>query len=232
MAARILVASCALLAFFHVACAQDIAVQVYHQPTQARQALVNSYIDVATQLNSVKSQVEHLYIDFASRMTNNMNSVIKNITNCVESTRRNCHWDYCHTPDNQCWVKFDYHLQKIAHDGRKKAEESAEIHTKYLKGYMVVARIHLDRTAGCLRRYDRFLRGCRLSCQETARVSRFHRIALEKIRRVRNDLPFTKRAYHDLLCRSRQELRQFERYASIQTRRAIEEMRSCVDVRR
>ncbi|XP_022834041.1 uncharacterized protein LOC111361844 [Spodoptera litura] len=256
MAARAIVASCALLAFAGVAYAQDAVVIVdvsnrtlpnqathgahrnhgthgaHTTGTHANIASLDDCQSIVTQLVSAKEEALLLYTDFASRAGNDLKTFLKNITGYADGIIQNVNAEPPLDDVDECWVKFQYRVKKVEHDAQRAAMFSGDSHHKFLLGHMIVFRMHLNKSEDYLKRCDKATRGCGLSCETTPRVRRWRRLALDEIHRVREDMPFTRRSYRDLVSHARRKLNHLKKQIIVRSRDAMEDYRYCINRRR
>ncbi|KAF9823773.1 hypothetical protein SFRURICE_000016, partial [Spodoptera frugiperda] len=133
---------------------------------------------------------------------------------------------------DECWVKFQYRVKKVEHDAQRAAMFSGDSHHKFLLGHMIVFRMHLNKSEDYLKRCDKATRGCGYSCEATPRVRRWRRLALDEIHRVREDMPFTRRSYRDLVSHARRKLNHLRKQIIVRSRDAVDDYRYCINRRR
>ncbi|KAF9408001.1 hypothetical protein HW555_012161 [Spodoptera exigua] len=125
---------------------------------------------------------------------------------------------------DECWVKFQYRVKKVEHDAQRAAMFSGDSHHKFLLGHMI--------SEDYLKRCDKATRGCGLSCETTPRVRRWRRLALDEIHRVRDDIPFTRRSYRDLVSHARRKLNHLKKQIIVRSKDAMEDYKYCITRRR
>ncbi|KAJ8724657.1 hypothetical protein PYW08_016131 [Mythimna loreyi] len=234
MAARTVVACFALLAVLAGnAFAQDavIIVDVKNRtrPTHSRQvALEDHQSSIASQLQATKIDALQLYTDFASRAGNDLKTFLTNITGFADGVIRDLNERPPYDDVNECWKKFEFRVKKIEHDARRAAVYSGDCHHKFLLGHMIVFRMHLNKSEDYLKRCDKVNRGCNRPCEYTPRVRRWQRLAQSEIRRVREDMPFTRRSYRDLVSHARRKLNHLKKQAIAKSTEAVEDYKYCI----
>ncbi|CAB3235167.1 unnamed protein product [Arctia plantaginis] len=129
---------------------------------------------------------------------------------------------------DECTTKFVYHLKKIEHDARRAATYSGDSHHKFLLGHMIVFRMHINKSKDYLEKYEKVYRDCGLLCETTSRMKRWHRLAIEEIHRVKDDIQHSKRSYRDLVSHARRKLNHLKKQALSRARDAIDEYNHCI----
>ncbi|CAD0200146.1 unnamed protein product [Chrysodeixis includens] len=231
MAARVTLASLALLATAYLAHAQDAIIYVdASNRTHSRLSVRESQKELeslVTDLQATKADAQLLYIDFASRAGNDLKTFLRNMTGFADNIMDKVDADDRYNNTDECWTKFEYRTKKIEHDARKAAVFSGDNHHKFLMGHMIVFRMHLNKSEDYLKRCDKVTRSCD-NCETTPRIKRWRRLALDEIHRVREDMPFTRRSYRDLVSHARRKLNHLRKQAINRARDAVEDYKYCL----
>ncbi|RVE51674.1 hypothetical protein evm_003646 [Chilo suppressalis] len=136
--------------------------------------------------------------------------------------------DQCESPTpDSCREEMYKKLFKLESDTKLAASFSGVNHHKFLLGHMVVFRMHLNKSEDYIKKCDRVIASCGISCETTPRVRRWRRHAAEEIHRVRDDIQHTRRSYKDLVLHSHRHLNHLRKQANTNAREIIEKFIAC-----
>ncbi|KAJ0177574.1 hypothetical protein K1T71_006447 [Dendrolimus kikuchii] len=223
-----------LAALARVAYAQDaLYVDVKNQSDTPRRVDLQHQerytSDLSQDLEKAREDILDLYTEFTSKAGVDLRNFLSNISFYADDAVRsiNNSIQYDDAPDD-CRKAFNAKLRKIAIDAQRAATFSGDNHHKYLRGHMVVFRIHLNKSEEYIKKSDRILRGCGTSCEIAPRVRRWRRLAAEELHRVRDDLQHSRKSYHDIVNHARRKLTHFRKQITVKAKDAVEKYHECL----
>ncbi|KAL0881322.1 hypothetical protein ABMA27_001203 [Loxostege sticticalis] len=223
-------AVCALLALAALsACAQEATIWVDVAPNSEEvDDIEKRYTpELESELQSAKDDALLLYTEFTGRSGLELKMFLKEMTGFANKTLHSLDRRTLANAPEYCRSDLENRLKKIEHDAKLAASFSGVNHHKFLLGHMVVFRMHLNKSEDYIKKCDRVIKTCGVSCESTPRVRRWRRHAADELHRVRDDIQHSRRSYRDILTHAHRHLNHLRRQANKRAKEASDAFERC-----
>ncbi|VVD05269.1 unnamed protein product [Leptidea sinapis] len=174
--------------------------------------------EVLEELHSAAADALLLYTEYTAQASTDLQAFLMNISRLSHDTFNGMDQSLLNNA----------RLKKIEYDAHRLATFSAENHHKFFLGHMIVFRMHLNKSEDYIKKCDKVVKTCGTSCETIPRISRWRRLALAEIHRVRDDIQHSRRSYKDLLIHNHRRLNHLRKRASSRTTDAIDILQACI----
>ncbi|CAG9787485.1 unnamed protein product [Diatraea saccharalis] len=220
----------ALLALAANAHAQDTSLWVEVSPTTDEvEEIEKRYTpELVKELQSAKDDTLLLYTEFSGRAGMELRHFLREMSGFSNRSAATLGSAVLNSAPESCRQELQKKLFKVESDVKLAASFSGVNHHKFLLGHMVVFRMHLNKSEDYIKKCDRVIASCGISCETTPRVRRWRRHAADEIHRVRDDIQHTRRSYKDLLTHAHRHLNHLRKQANNRAKEIIEHFITCI----
>ncbi|XP_013166833.1 PREDICTED: uncharacterized protein LOC106117202 [Papilio xuthus] len=183
--------------------------------------------ELMKELKSASDDALLLFSEYASRSGGDLKIFLKNISMLNSDTKNSMDRSLLDNAPSSCRAQFERRLRKIEFDAHRAASFNAENHHKFLLAHMIVLRMHLNKSEDYIKKCANIVQGCGIPCETTPKVTRWRRLALEEINRVRDDILHSRRSYRDLVLHGRRRHNHIRRQATARADAAVTELAEC-----
>ncbi|CAH2040132.1 unnamed protein product, partial [Iphiclides podalirius] len=169
-----------------------------------------------------------LFTEYSAMAGDELNRFLRNISSLTAETVAAMDRTVLDNAPVSCRAKFESRLKKIEYDAHRAASFNGENHHKFLLGHMIVFRMHLNKSEDYINKCDKIIKDCGIPCETTPRITRWRRLALDEINRVRDDIQHSRRSYRDLLVHAKRRLNHVRKHANLRAFAAVQELNDCV----
>ncbi|CAK1578956.1 unnamed protein product [Parnassius mnemosyne] len=184
--------------------------------------------ELVEEFNSVSADALLLFTEYTAKAGAELKTFLRNMSLLTADTIGSMDPRVLDNAPASCRVKFESQLKKIEYDAHRAASFNGENHHKFLLGHMIVFRMHLNKSEEYIKKCDRIIKDCGIPCETTPRITKWRRLALEEINRVRDDIEHSRRSYRDLLLHAHRRLNHLRKHAKTRASAAVQELTECV----